>query len=291
MNSYLSLIAERNTQIENIPLSPVSGKPMPIIDSSDIGENEISRETEFIKHKPDPFQAIENPSKSLSNSEDDIKSTSTNNEKNSFSEIGNPENNYHSLQPNKPSIGNLSKTRSNGDGRSEIVYFSKHVERQSNFKTKTPINIGPENKETEYESRVKLLEDSSTSVSMDKNPDYSEPSKILVPKKEGKGQVMSSEITSKPEFIDPNSNQQHRADTLIPKRVKRENILPNLKDKEPLQNKKNTSGPTLIIGKITVEVISPANKVSPKIITKVVSDPSNQGQSKSNKLIFGLGQM
>lgn len=73
-----------------------------------------------------------------------------------------------------------------------------------------------------------------------------------------------------------------------------EYITPNKSDRQNsslVRNKKETLAPQLTIGKIIVEILPPPTKIPPKIITKYVPSTSNQGQSKSNKLIFGLGQM
>ncbi len=63
-------------------------------------------------------------------------------------------------------------------------------------------------------------------------------------------------------------------------------------NKNPVHaDKKHQPAPKLMIGKITVEILPPATTVPPKIITRVVQQNIKPGPSKSNNLIFGLGQM
>jgi len=74
-----------------------------------------------------------------------------------------------------------------------------------------------------------------------------------------------------------------------------ERIIPNkpdLENKRPVQqNKTNQPTPKLVIGKIVVEILPPIVPVTPKVITRVVPSSSKTGHHKSNKLIFGLGQL
>jgi len=74
-----------------------------------------------------------------------------------------------------------------------------------------------------------------------------------------------------------------------------ERITPNQREKmhkRPLQKSKtNETAPKLIIGKIIVEILPPKLPVTQKVINRVVQSPSQNNHSKSNKLIFGLGQL
>lgn len=57
------------------------------------------------------------------------------------------------------------------------------------------------------------------------------------------------------------------------------------------RNRNNPPTPKLVIGKITVEILPPAAQPSTKIITRVVQSPSTENFSKMNRLNFGLGQL
>ena len=72
-------------------------------------------------------------------------------------------------------------------------------------------------------------------------------------------------------------------------------ITPNQPDqvnKKLVQNNKmNEAAPKLVIGKIIVEILPPKLPAPQKIITRVVESSSKDSFSKSNKFIFGLGQL
>jgi hypothetical protein len=74
-----------------------------------------------------------------------------------------------------------------------------------------------------------------------------------------------------------------------------ERIIPNepgqLNNKPMQRSKEHEAAPKFVIGKITVEMLPPKLPAPQKIITRVVQSPSKDGYSKSNKLIFGLGQL
>lgn len=53
----------------------------------------------------------------------------------------------------------------------------------------------------------------------------------------------------------------------------------------------NQTSPKLVIGKITVEILPPVKTNTVKVIQQVVQPPARENFSKTNKLIFGLGQL
>lgn len=74
-----------------------------------------------------------------------------------------------------------------------------------------------------------------------------------------------------------------------------ERIIPNqpeqLNNGRKQNKKEHEAAPKLVIGKITVEMLPPKLPAPQKVIARVVQPPSKDGYSKSNKLIFGLGQL
>lgn len=59
----------------------------------------------------------------------------------------------------------------------------------------------------------------------------------------------------------------------------------------PLRNKTNQPVPKLVIGKIIVEILPPKLPAPQKVITRIVQSSAKETHTKSNKLIFGLGQL
>ena len=59
----------------------------------------------------------------------------------------------------------------------------------------------------------------------------------------------------------------------------------------PLRNKANQPVTKLVIGKIIVEILPPKLPATQKVITRIVQASAKETHTKSNKLIFGLGQL
>jgi hypothetical protein len=201
----------------------------------------------------------------------------------------------------------------------ENSYFSKHIERVAAEKENEPLN----NKTVETIS-FKIDEEASHKIVTNTGDKQNENEqifvdkkvlKILPEKKETKKQT-SKKTNEKPE--DTSLNDSIHTDKIIysekqiirpadkkdeiqnekvtlSNNVRIERITPNQPEqlsKIPLQNNKmNEATPKLVIGKITVEILPPKLQTPQKIITKVVQSPSKDSYSKSNKLIFGLGQL
>jgi hypothetical protein len=92
-----------------------------------------------------------------------------------------------------------------------------------------------------------------------------------------------------------NEGEAQSMKKILPQHLQIERITPNTANQENLRhvqtNKMNEAAPKIIIGKIKVEILPPKLPAPQKIITKVVQPTSKDSYSKSNKLIFGLGQL
>ncbi len=193
----------------------------------------------------------------------------------------------------------------------EPYYFSKHIEREET------VTAGghTKNKSTEtIHFKMELPSQKTTEVNATVRQNLNEPgfvhkavSKIVPGKKDKKdqtGEKAGGELTEadgvdemvpvktqniKPPVDDPGKNK------LLPVHPGIERIIPNQPDqvdkKAMADNKLTEAAPKLVIGKIIVEILPPTLPASQKIITRVVQSASKDSFSKSNKLIFGLGQL
>lgn len=169
----------------------------------------------------------------------------------------------------------------------ETSYFSKHIERVETGEEE--INL-VKNKATETIS-FKIDEGAPQAAALD-NKNLNEPvvnkivSKIAPGRKDTKKQIIQPSGKSD-EFQNKKIN--------LSEKVRLERITPNQPEqmhKRLVQNsKKNETVPKLIIGKIIVEILPPKLPVTQRTLTKVVQSSSKDNYSKSNKLIFGLGQL
>ncbi|MEX2565515.1 MAG: hypothetical protein WD431_06205 [Cyclobacteriaceae bacterium] len=69
-------------------------------------------------------------------------------------------------------------------------------------------------------------------------------------------------------------------------------VTPDIDHRGQIHHKNvNQPTPKLVIGKIIVEILSPVKAPAEKIIQRVVQAPAKDNFSKTNKLMFGLGQL
>jgi hypothetical protein len=225
------------------------------------------------------------------------------------------------LTPQKAQLNDVLNETEKGSTqkKTENSYFSKHIERVAAEKENEPLK----NKAVETIS-FKIDEEASNNIVANTGDKQNENEqifanksilKILPEKKETKKQT-SKKTNKKPEGISLNENINtdkiiysekqiiHPSDNrdeiknekiTLSNNLRVERITPNLPEqlsKILVQNNKmNEATPKLVIGKITVEILPPKLPTPQKIITKVVQSPSKDSYSKSNKLIFGLGQL
>ncbi|MBK9225657.1 MAG: hypothetical protein IPL67_00980 [Ignavibacteria bacterium] len=110
--------------------------------------------------------------------------------------------------------------------------------------------------------------------------------------------VITDEVLSlEKQMIAPSvKDKEEKKNTLQPKSDSGiEQLTPNhsgIVNKAAVNNNKtNQPTPKLVIGKITVEILPPVTPTPQKIFTRVVQSASKDSHSRSNKLIFGLGQL
>ena len=103
------------------------------------------------------------------------------------------------------------------------------------------------------------------------------------------------EVSVKKQMINPVKDEVQKKNKLQQNNSRIERITPIQPDTEhtkPVQRINiNQPAPKLVIGKIIVEILPPIKPAPQKVITRVVQSPANDHHSKSNKLIFGLGQL
>ncbi len=154
----------------------------------------------------------------------------------------------------------------------------KPYENEPNFDGKIASKIIPEKKETKKKSGEKRTDDVSETDTFSK-PSHSDEKRIVVKQK------------INPAFDD----EDRKKNNLLPATIPAERIIPkqpNQVNKLSVQNNMlKEAAAKLVIGKIIVEILPPKLSAPQKIITKVVQSPSNDSYTKSNKLIFGLGQL
>lgn len=282
MNPYLATIAARSAQSGTQSLVPTVSEPTVFDERSRIAENEDFQENESLQQNPEPVQPAQ-------------------------------------IQPARsPEIKNKVPVDNRG---SEIAYFSKHVERLNNVEVGNTFRDNPlETEGIESEEPSKWIDTIADPVNpKDSVPSPNTNSNTVSPKKENEKQItikppdITAEMGTSDEpsklgkmdepirpvgkqkgLITPSMDEIQKDNKLIPKKTPIDRLIPNMEGNENnrlIQNKKQTANPTLVIGKIIVEVLPPKPNLPPKIIKKVVSQPSQPISSKSNKLIFGLGQM
>ena len=102
-------------------------------------------------------------------------------------------------------------------------------------------------------------------------------------------------VSVKNQMINPVKDEVQKKNKLQQNNSRIERITPIQPDTEhtkPVQRINiNQPAPKLVIGKIIVEILPPIKPAPQKVITRVVQSPANDHHSKSNKLIFGLGQL
>ena len=103
-------------------------------------------------------------------------------------------------------------------------------------------------------------------------------------------------VTVKNQMIKPSVKEEvKKQNKLEPNNSLIERINPIQSDtentKQVQRNNTNQPVPKLVIGKIIVQILPPLKTVPQKVINRVVQSSSNNNNSKSNKLIFGLGQL
>jgi hypothetical protein len=200
----------------------------------------------------------------------------------------------------------------------ETSYFSRHIERVAAEKDNSPVKnkiaetVSFKTDEGISHGAVKNTEDSQN---LYETGFVNKTVLKIIPVKEGTKKQISEEANKKTAAT--NLNEPVDADEIIfvekqiiqpadktlevqHKKINRsdnmrtERITPNQPDdlnKKPVQNREHEAVPRLVIGKITVQILPPKLPAPQKIITKVVQSPSKDSYSKSNKLIFGLGQL
>lgn len=103
-------------------------------------------------------------------------------------------------------------------------------------------------------------------------------------------------ISVKDQMITPSvKDEVQKKNKLQPNNSRIERITPIQPETEHARQaqRHNThqQAPKLVIGKIIVEILPPIKPVPQKVITRVVQSTANNSNLKSNKLIFGLGQL
>lgn len=217
-------------------------------------------------------------------------------------------------QVQQATVLNAATTKEQERNR-EPSYFSKHIKREEAVEENSPVkNNSPEtiSFKTDSPSQKTAVETVVENVTVKRN-EYEQifihktVSKNVTGKKETKeqtGEEKRDEVieTGQVDEIVPVKMQKtnppvdkQKKNKLLPAISPVEQITPNQPDqlnKRSVQNNKmNDAAPKLVIGKIIVEILPPALPVPQKVITRVVQSSSKDSFSKSNKLIFGLGQL
>ena len=191
-------------------------------------------------------------------------------------------------------------------------YLSKHIERgevdEENSQVKNNLRQSVSFKMVEPSQKI-------TVQSLDAGNNVNETifvnktvSKIIAEKKElNKSKVEKKDnkpadvayadkkVSVKNQMINPVKDEVQKKNKLQQNNSRIERITPIQPDTEhtkPVQRINiNQPVPKLVIGKIIVEILPPIKPTPQKVITRVVQSPANDHHSKSNKLIFGLGQL
>ena len=274
MNRYLANIAARNTQDNTQSVIPATSAPAVFEEGLTAVENNDVQQDVPVQKNLAPVDPIQ-------------------------------------IQPLKKSEINDGLETPLPEKSTEISYITRHTERLSNLEAGNAL----QNNLLETEE-IKFAEPSKKIVAVAKpvNPNENEPTFInttglnaLHKKKGGRKQTVNKTaakpgelnevkkpIIEQKQFITPSITEIQRINNVIPNKIGVQRIVPNLDgnaNNRHIHNKKQQANPKLVIGKITVEILPPIATASPKTITKVVSQTSKPTSSKSNKLIFGLGQM
>ncbi len=286
MNRYLANIAARSTRNDTQSLIPTTPAPAVFDEGSTLAEKDNFQQDEFIQQNLTPDEP-------------------------------------YRIQPVITSEINDKMETPLAEKSIEISYFSRHTERlnsseagnalQNNLLETEGIKFEePLKKITTVPERVNLNENEPAFINktgLDTLADKKrgnklkvnkttkkpgEPAKPYEPANPSERKELKRSIVEQKQFIAPSNEEIKRANKSIPNKADVERIIPNLSGNENngvIQNTKKPATPKLVIGKISVEILPPIANVPPKVITKVVPSNSKPDKSKSNKLIFGLGQM
>ncbi len=182
----------------------------------------------------------------------------------------------------------------------EPSYFSKHIERaipEENSHEKNRLSENTILKMKGPSTRTALENVVVSHNVYDPLFESKTDSKIIPRENDTDGTITeilkaNKRIPSKSQTINP-SIQDQKINKLLPASIERMiPAQPAQVNKSRVQNNRmNAAAPKLIIGKIIVEMLPPKLPVPQKVITRVVQSSSKDHLSKSNKLIFGLGQL
>lgn len=110
----------------------------------------------------------------------------------------------------------------------------------------------------------------------------------------GTDKIVQSVLLEKQFFLQPNSNKNHPINVLQNPAIHTETIKDMLlpqKQAEIVENTENRNeSPRLIIGKINVEILTPTQPTT-KVINQIIQSPAPITFPKTNRNIFGLGQL
>lgn len=287
MSQYLINIASRNAEVKGndmLPPSSASNSGILGIDEDSTNENysQVNEvQYQFIQPNEDIFQ------------EDIIK---------------NKPSKFDSNRPEFKETTEITENQKNFDP----TYFSKYIERVGTQEKSIHLN-NPSADFSRFETKKPYQKSAKNRVESRKNIDESEDvfntfSKGI-PEKNGTENRLDERFVqefSEPHQINPKPVEKNPVSPILeePDRKEKKNLSDKLSDgntiaMEPkaddsrnvLRTITNEPSPKVVIGKIVIEILPPIKAPSEKIIQRVARTPSKDNFSKTNKLIFGLGQL
>ena len=290
MNLYLAAITARSAQDDAQSLTTTTAVPTVLDEKSTVAEKDNFRQIEFNQQSLEPDQSY--PIHPIKNSI--IKNEIPLSEKSSGQS-------YFSSHTERLNNSESGSAFQNNLYETKGIRFEKPSHKitsiadpvslnkiESTFNAKTGLNTLLPKKEKENQT---------TNVSPELLAQRTIPGQPSIsdgPSKSAEINETTRSVIEQKQFMAPSMELLQNVNKLISNKTGIAQITPNMEVNENnqlIQNKKQLATPKLVIGKIIVEVLPPIATVPPKIITKVVSQTSMPISLKSNKLIFGLGQM
>ena len=274
MNHYLTNIAARSAGDEGKFLNPVSTESAVSDEQSSAEGQDNFQHNELVQQSilPDSANQIQS-----------VKSSGINNKLETPLYVESNARSYFSRHTKRLSGIESGNTSQNDFLETKAVKFEEDSEKAEVMLEP----IGPDENKSFIDNKTGLNALPEMTGKMKQTLDFSV-------HKSGKLNEVVDPVNEQKQFISPLTEVTKKADKLVSKKMGVERIVPNLErneNKRHIQNKKQQTNPKLVIGKITVEILPPIATGPPKTITRVVSPSSKPTSSKSNKLIFGLGQM